>query len=66
MKPNRKPKVDKFDYNVTTAPTTNDTDLFSAAVNIVIPVKDWIFMGCALMAPVILYFVLKLVTKKIA
>ena len=55
-----------WDYNVTTAPTTNDTDLFSAAVNIVIPPKDWVFMGCALMAPVILYFVLKLVTKKIA
>jgi len=66
MKPNRKPKVDKFDYNVTTAPTTNDTDLFSAAVNIVIPVKDWVCLACALMAPVVLYFLLKLVTKKIA
>ena len=66
MKKSRKPKIDKWDYNVTTTPTTNDTDLFSAAVNIVIPVKDWVFMGCALMAPVVLYFLLKLVTKKIA
>ena len=66
MKKSRKPKIDKWDYNVTTAPTTNDTDLFSAAVNIVIPPKDWVCLACALMAPVILYFVLKLVTKKIA
>ena len=62
MKP--QPKVEKFDYNVTTAPTTNDTDLFSAAVNIVISPKDWVFMGCALMAPVVLYILYKLITKK--
>ena len=62
MKP--QPKVEKFDYNVTTAPTTNDTDLFSAAVNIVIQPKDWVFMGCALMAPVVLYILYKLITKK--
>ena len=36
-----------MDYNVTTAPSTNSSNLFAAAVNIVIPPKDFLFLGLA-------------------
>lgn len=60
-----KKKIDKFDYNVvTSANTSGSSDLFSAAVNIVIPVKDWLLLAGALATPVVIFIIYKLVTKK--
>lgn len=54
-----------MDYNVTTAPSTNSSNLFAAAVNIVIPPKDFLFLGLALVTPIVFFFVIKLLTKKL-
>jgi len=56
--------INNFDYNVKTAPATDESSLFSAAVNIVISKSDFVFLGLSLIAPVVIYFVLKLLTKK--
>ena len=53
-----------MDYNITTKPNTSTSNLFEAAVNIVIPPKDFLFLGLALVTPIVLFFLLKLLTKK--
>lgn len=52
-----------MDYNVTTKPNTDSSNLFSANVNIVFAPTDFVWLGLALLSPVLIFFLLKLLTK---
>lgn len=56
-----------MDYTITTAnsPATKDGNLFSANVNIIFDTTDFVFLGLALVAPVVLFFAIKFLSQKI-